>query len=153
MAQWLRIRLPMQGTWVQSLVQEDPTCRGATKSVHHSYWACALEPMNPQLLNPCATATEACAPRARAPQQEKPPQWEACTPQWRVARARGNWRKPKPSNEDPTQPKKPTKKHQHFIVKCYVQMLYKMLGKLSNMVHILENFVFVFEWRRQTCFK
>ena len=24
-AQWLRIRLPMQGTWVPSLVQEDPT--------------------------------------------------------------------------------------------------------------------------------
>ena len=24
--QWLRIRLPMQGTWVQSLAREDPTC-------------------------------------------------------------------------------------------------------------------------------
>ena len=24
--QWLRIRLPMQGTWVRSLVREDPTC-------------------------------------------------------------------------------------------------------------------------------
>ena len=24
--QWLRIRLPMQGAWVRSLVQEDPTC-------------------------------------------------------------------------------------------------------------------------------
>ena len=24
-------------------------------------------------LSPCATTTEACAPRARAPQQEKPP--------------------------------------------------------------------------------
>ena len=43
-AEWLRIRLPMQGTWVWSLVQEDPTCRGATKPVHHNYWACALEP-------------------------------------------------------------------------------------------------------------
>ena len=31
--QWLRIRLPMQGTRVRSLVQEDPTCRGATKPV------------------------------------------------------------------------------------------------------------------------
>ena len=29
--QWLRICLPMQGTLVQSLVQEDPPCRGATK--------------------------------------------------------------------------------------------------------------------------
>ncbi|KAJ8790001.1 hypothetical protein J1605_004753 [Eschrichtius robustus] len=30
-AQWLRIRLPMQGTRVQSLIREDPTCRRATK--------------------------------------------------------------------------------------------------------------------------
>ena len=36
-AKWLRIRLPMQGTWVLSLVREDPTCRGATKLVHHNY--------------------------------------------------------------------------------------------------------------------
>ena len=31
--QWLRIRLPMQGTQVQALVREDPTCHGATKPV------------------------------------------------------------------------------------------------------------------------
>ena len=36
-AQWLRIRLPMQGTWVRSLVREDPTCRRATKPVRHNY--------------------------------------------------------------------------------------------------------------------
>ena len=36
-AQWLRIRLPMQETRVRALVQEDPTCRGATKPVHHNY--------------------------------------------------------------------------------------------------------------------
>ena len=36
-AQWLRIRLPMQGTQVRGLLREDPTCRGATKPVHHSY--------------------------------------------------------------------------------------------------------------------
>ena len=36
-AQWLRIRLPMQGTWVRALVQEDPTCHGATKPVCHNY--------------------------------------------------------------------------------------------------------------------
>ncbi|KAJ8797808.1 hypothetical protein J1605_017010 [Eschrichtius robustus] len=36
-AQWLRIRLPMQGTWVQALVREDPTCRGATKPVRYNY--------------------------------------------------------------------------------------------------------------------
>ena len=36
-AQWLRIFLPMQGTRVQALVREDPTCHGATEAVHHNY--------------------------------------------------------------------------------------------------------------------
>ena len=36
-AQWLRIRLPVQGTWVRALVQEEPTCHGATKPVCHNY--------------------------------------------------------------------------------------------------------------------
>ena len=54
-AQWIRI-LPMQGTGVWSLVWEDLTCHRATKPEHHNYWTYAL-------------------------QQEKPPQWEAHTPQ------------------------------------------------------------------------
>ena len=41
---WLRICLPMQETRVRALGWEDATCRGATKPVHHNYWACALEP-------------------------------------------------------------------------------------------------------------
>ena len=69
-AQWLRIHLPMQGTQVRALVWEDPTCRGATKPVRHNYWA--------------------HVPRACAPQQEKPPQWEARAPQQRVAPAHCN---------------------------------------------------------------
>ena len=32
--QWLEVCLLMQGTWVQSLVWEDPTCPGATKPGH-----------------------------------------------------------------------------------------------------------------------
>ena len=48
-AQWLRIRLPMQGTRVRALFREDPTCR--------------------EQLIPCATTTEARVPGARAPQQ------------------------------------------------------------------------------------
>ena len=36
MAQWLSIRLPVQGTRVQALVREDPTCRRATKPVPHN---------------------------------------------------------------------------------------------------------------------
>ena len=45
--QWIRICLPMQRTWVQSLVLEGPTCRGATKPVHA-----------PQLLSLCSRARE-----------------------------------------------------------------------------------------------
>ena len=45
-AQWLRIRLPMQGTRVRSLAREDPTCCGATKPVHYNYRSCALEPVS-----------------------------------------------------------------------------------------------------------
>ena len=82
----------MQGTQVRALVQEDPTCRGATKTVHHNYWACALESTShnywahePQLLSPRATTTEARTPSTRAPQQQEPPQWEARAPQQRVA--------------------------------------------------------------------
>ena len=35
--QWLRIHPPVQETRVRYLVLEDPTCRGATKSVQLSY--------------------------------------------------------------------------------------------------------------------
>ena len=49
----------MQGTWVGSLVQKDSTCNGATEPIHHNHWS----------------------PRTYTPalQQEKPPQWDACT--------------------------------------------------------------------------
>ena len=41
-------------------------------------------------LSPCATITEDCMTRAQAPQQEKPPQWEARALPQRVALARHN---------------------------------------------------------------
>ena len=66
--QGLRIHPPMQGTWIRPLVQEDSTCHGATNPMCHNYWACLL-------WSPWAAATEACLPRAHAPQQEKPSQW------------------------------------------------------------------------------
>ena len=47
MVQWLRIRLPVQGTWVCFLVQEDPTSRGAAEPASHNYLA-----RTPQLLKP-----------------------------------------------------------------------------------------------------
>ena len=70
LAQWLRIRLPMQGTRDRALVWEDPTCRGANGPVSHNYWACA---------------SGTCAPR-----QERRRQWEARALQWRVAPASRN---------------------------------------------------------------
>ena len=87
----------MQGTQVWALVHKDPTSCGAAKPMRHNYWAWALEPVShnywahvPQLLSLHATTTEAHVPRACAPQQEKPLQWEACAPQWRVAPACSN---------------------------------------------------------------
>ena len=68
---WLRICLPTQGTRVGSLVWEDSTCSGATKS------------SKSQLLNSKTTTTE-----VHAPQQEKIPKCEAFTPRKRVAPTR-----------------------------------------------------------------
>ena len=79
----------MQGTGVQALVQEDPTCRGAPKPVRHNYWACTLEPAShnywarvPQLLKPARLELML--------HNEKPLQWEACALQQRVAPAHCN---------------------------------------------------------------
>ena len=55
----------MQGTRVPLLVREYRTYPEATKRESHNYWA--------------------YMPKGDALQQEKPPQWEAHIPQWRVA--------------------------------------------------------------------
>ena len=75
--QWIRIRLPMKGTLVRSLVQEDPTCRRATKPVCHSYWnACSrvCEPLlmstGPQLLKLACLETVLLSKRSHC--NEKP---------------------------------------------------------------------------------
>ena len=36
-SQWLRTCLAMQRTPIKTLVQEDPTCYGATKPIGHNY--------------------------------------------------------------------------------------------------------------------
>ena len=61
MVQWLRICLAMQGTPVQFLVREDPTCHVATKPECHNYGACTLEP-------------ETATIKLGKMQEEKPPQ-------------------------------------------------------------------------------
>ena len=77
--QGLRICLLVQGTQIWSLVLEDATCLRATKPLCHNYWACALEPSSHNYWALHATNTETWASGARAPQQEKSPQWEATT--------------------------------------------------------------------------
>ena len=78
-AQWLRIRLPVQGTRVRALVWEDPTCRGATKPMRHNYRACTLEPRSHNYWSPCATTTEALTPRPCALQREATAVRSPCT--------------------------------------------------------------------------
>ena len=108
MATWLSLDNKM---WVEvtnrgfpcgTVVGNPPANTGDTRSIpgpgrSHmlwSSWACAPQLLSlcsracePPLVSPRATTTEACTPRARALQQEKPPQWEARALQWRVTLA------------------------------------------------------------------
>ena len=75
------------------MVENPPANAGDTGSIPgpgRSHMPQSNEARVPQLLSLRAATTEARAPRARAPQQEKPPQWEARAPQQRVAPARHN---------------------------------------------------------------
>ena len=56
--QWKRICLPMQGTWVQSLVWEDPTCRGANKPVWRNYWSPCAATIGTATVRSLCTAME-----------------------------------------------------------------------------------------------
>ena len=60
--QWVRICLPLQGTKVQSLVQENFTCCGAFKPMHNNHWTHGSRACSLQVLNPCAATIEAHAP-------------------------------------------------------------------------------------------
>ena len=91
----------IQEMWVQSLVQEDPLCHGATKPVSHSYWACALDPrscnyraLTPWVLKPAH-------PTASAPQREKRPSWKAHASQLESRAHLARLEKSPRSNEDP----------------------------------------------------
>ena len=68
------VKKPPVNARVWSLVQDDPICHRVAKPVCHNHWSRALEPRSRQLL-------KVVCPKAWAPQQEKPPQWEACVPQ------------------------------------------------------------------------
>ena len=64
--QWLRVRLPMQGTQVQSLVQEDSTCFGATTK------ACALVPTLCRKRSQCNEKPGHCSQRSPGCNQRRP---------------------------------------------------------------------------------
>ena len=89
MAQWIRIHMPVQETWVRALVWEDPACHGATKPMHHDY--CSRAP------SLCSTR-EATAGGAGAARLERSP----CSPQLEKARAE----QPRPSSTKKTKKKK-----------------------------------------------
>ena len=68
-------------TWIQSLVQEDPTCHGVTKA--HARQLLESESSRawePQFLSLSAMMLKPACSSACAPQQEKPPRWEARDP-------------------------------------------------------------------------
>ena len=90
----------MQEMPVWSLIQEDPMCHRATEPVHHNYWAYAGEPGN---RNCWAHSRSYWSLKARARQQEKPPQWEVHALQRRVAPLTTT-EKSLHSIEDPAQP-------------------------------------------------
>ena len=62
--QWLRIHLPMQGTWIWSLVQEDSTCCRATKPMRRNYWAHVSQLLKPRHLQPVSAARDAVTMRS-----------------------------------------------------------------------------------------
>ena len=70
------IRLPIQGTRVQSLVWEDPTCGGAAKPIRHNSWSLHTKSL-------CSAAREATAVRSLGTAMKSSPthhDWrKACT--------------------------------------------------------------------------
>ena len=103
---WLsgRVCLPVQGTWVWALIQEDPTCRGATKSVHHNHWACALESGSRNYAAHALQLLEPVCLEPRPQQQENPLQWEAHSLQLESSPRSPQLEKSPLSNKDPEQP-------------------------------------------------
>ena len=124
--QWLRAHLPMHRTRIWSLVQEDPIWHRATKPRSRKI------PYATEQLSPRAATTESCAPRAYAPQQEKPLQWEAhtlqteCSPSTRASP--GSRRKTQCSQKERNKPKK-IWSNRNFSGSTEVKTVLPMLGR------------------------
>ena len=74
--QWIRICLPMQGTWVQSLIWKDPMCYRETKPCATTT-ELVLQSRRAEITEPMSHDCWSLRPRACAPQQGKPLQREA----------------------------------------------------------------------------
>jgi len=83
---------------------EDPTCCAAAKPMRPNYWACALEPGSCSYWTHVPQLLKSTDPRAHAPQQEKPPQWEARALQLERSPRSQQLEKSPHSNEDAAQP-------------------------------------------------
>ena len=109
-------------------------CRGLKFSLWSVKIPHAMEQLNlctntePTLWSPRTATIEAGTLWSLTLQQEKPPQWEACTSQQIVAPTLCNQRKPMYSNEDPMQPKIKNKlqKKRKEIMALFVQSLSHM---------------------------
>ena len=92
-AQWLRIQLPTQETWVWSRIQEDSTCRGAATPVGHSYWAQAPQLLKPA--GPCSATGEATAVRSPSTATREQPRLatarEKPSQQWKFSTAKNKY--------------------------------------------------------------
>ena len=68
---WIRIHLPMQGTWVRFLVQEDSICWGASKPVHHkTQEATAMRSLSTATKESLCAATKAeCTQKKKIPER------------------------------------------------------------------------------------
>ena len=77
--QWLIIRLAMQGTLLPSRVQEDPTGLRSAEPMRHNSWTCPLDPSSCNCWAHTSQLLKLMCPRDCTPQQERLPQWEACT--------------------------------------------------------------------------
>ena len=64
----------MHGTRVWALVREDPTSHGATKPMHHNYWACMPQLLKPARLEPVLRDKRShCNEKPAHHNKEKPP--------------------------------------------------------------------------------
>ena len=86
----------------RSLIWEGPTCRGATKPVHHNYRACALEPGSSSYWSLCTPGATLCNGRSHGNKKPRHCNSGEATLQ---PEALQQQRKSLHSNGDPAQPK------------------------------------------------